>query len=68
MGRVVAKSKNQGRFAFGTWNSIPDYVPADAKFANLRVRGAFVFSDEYDGAVQEVKNAVMISGKYGTMT
>ena len=35
---------------------------------NLRARGAFTFSAEYDGAAQEAKNVVMTSEKGGTMT
>ncbi|MEE0199501.1 MAG: discoidin domain-containing protein [Muricomes sp.] len=44
------------------------YTDKDAKFANLRARGAFTFSAEYDGAAQEAKNVVMTSEKGGTMT
>ena len=52
MGRVVAKCKNQGRFAFGTWNSIPDYVPADSYLNMIEI------VREYRGAKSRALTAV----------
>ncbi len=44
------------------------YTDKDAKFANLRARGAFTVSAEFDGAAQEAKNVVITSEKGKTMT
>ena len=44
------------------------YTDKDAKFSNLRARGAFTVSAEYDGAAQEAKDVVITSQKGGTMT
>ena len=37
------------------------YTDKDAKFVNLRAKGAFTVSAEYDGAAQEAKNVVITS-------
>ena len=37
------------------------YADKDAKFADLRARGAFTVSAEYDGAAQEAKNVTVTS-------
>lgn len=44
------------------------YADKDAKFANLRAKGAFTISAEYDGSLQEAKNVVINSEKGETMT
>ena len=44
------------------------YADKDAKFVNLRAKGAFTVSAEYDGAAQEAKNVVINSEKGETMT
>ena len=44
------------------------YTDKDAKFANLRAKGAFVVSAEYDGAAQEAKNVTITSEAGADMT
>ena len=44
------------------------YVDKNAKFGNLRAKGAFIVSAEYDGTAQEAKNVVVTSEKGQTMT
>ncbi len=44
------------------------YADKDAKFANLRARGAFTVSAEYDGAAQEAKNVTITSEAGEDMT
>ena len=44
------------------------YADKDAKFANLRAKGAFTVSAEYDGTAQEANNIVITSEKGETMT
>ena len=44
------------------------YADKDAKFVNLRAKGAFVVSAEYDGTAQEVKNVTITSEAGEDMT
>ena len=44
------------------------YADKDAKFANLRAKGAFTVSAEYDGTAQEAKNVTITSEEGSDMT
>ena len=44
------------------------YADKDAKFANLRAKGAFTVSAEYDGTAQEAKNVTITSEAGEDMT
>ena len=44
------------------------FVDKDAKFSNLRAKGAFTVSAEYDGTAQEAKNVTITSEKGQDMT
>ena len=44
------------------------YTDKDAKFSNLRARGAFTVSAEYDGTTQEAKNVTITSEEGEDMT
>ena len=44
------------------------YTDKDAKFSNLRAKGAFTVSAEYDGAAQEAKNVTITSEEGADMT